>query len=253
VVLATPTFDVIARDAQANGAEVRRVPLTPEYAHDLDAMLKRVDASTSLVYICNPNNPTGTLTQQKEVEAFVEKLPANTKVLMDEAYHDYVAPGSDYKSWISRAGADPRLIVLRTFSKVYGMAGLRIGYSVASTETARQLTPHRLQFGVGLVGARAAKVAAEDAAYIKTAAQRNADVRGEFFRQAKERKLSSIDSQTNFALLATQRPAEEIAAELRERGVLIAGWDNNVRVSFGLPVEMRGFWSAWDRLAPRAN
>ncbi len=253
VVLATPSFDVIARDAQANGAEARRVPLTGDYAHDLDAMLKRVDATTSVVYICNANNPTGTLTQQAALDAFVRKVPAGTKVVMDEAYHDYVAAGSDYKSWISRAGSDPRVIVLRTFSKVYGLAGLRIGYSVASAETAKELTAHRLQFAVGLVSARAAKTAAEDTAYIRETAQRNADVRREFFRQAKERKLTSIESQTNFALLAMQRPSEGIATQLRESGVLIAGWDNYIRVSFGLPEEMRGFWSAWDRLKPSAN
>ena len=250
LVQVTPTFEVIARDAQANGAEVRSVPLAKDYLHDLDGMLRRIDGSTSLVYVCNPNNPTGTLTPQRALEEFVGKIPSGTHVLMDEAYHDYVAHGSDYKSWVSRAGNDDRLIVLRTFSKVYGLAGLRIGYSVASAATAKRLAAHRLQFAVSLVGARAAKAAAEDAAHVKEIAHRNAEDRREFFRQAERRKVASIASQTNFALLRTERPGREVGAQLRESGVLIsAGYpslDNYIRVSFGLPEEMRSFWGAWD-------
>src|SRR6266849_10720841 len=181
LVMATPTFDAIGGYARASGTEIRAVPLTKRYTHDLDAMIRRTDASTGLIYICNPNNPTRGLTPQDELESFFARVPRGVSVLIDEAYHDFVPPTSAYTTWVRRAASDSRLIVTRTLSKVYGMAGLRVGYAVASSEMSKRLAQRRLAMGVNIVAARAAYAALEDQAYIKKIASRVADDRQEFY------------------------------------------------------------------------
>lgn len=254
LVMATPTFDVIAGYARAAGSEIRAVPLTKRYAHDLEAMIRRTDASTGLIYLCNPNNPTGSLTLRADLESFFAKVPGGVSVLMDEAYHDFVSPTSTYTTWVGRTDSDPRLIVTRTFSKVYGMAGLRVGYAVASTEMSKRLVQGRLAMGVNTIAARAAKSAIGDQAYVKKILARVADDRQEFYNQANARMLRSLDSVTNFVMLKTTRPGNEVAEQLEEKGILVAsgypGFDNYIRVSLGLPQDMTEFWRAWDAFMP---
>ena len=139
VVVADPTYDAFVDCARRNGADVNAVPLRGDYTHDLEAMLTRADASTALVYVCNPNNPTGSLTRRRDLEAFIAKLPPSSYILMDEAYHHYVGGSSDYASFIDRPVNDPRVIVTRSFSTVHGLGGLRVGYAVASLDAAARM------------------------------------------------------------------------------------------------------------------
>jgi histidinol-phosphate aminotransferase len=254
LIMASPTYEAMAPAAQLLGAEVRNVPLTHLYAHDLDAMLAKTDSTTGLLYICNPNNPTGTLTPKADLEALLSKLPPGVSVLVDEAYHDYVAPSDGYASWAARAAADPRLMVTRTFSKAYGLAGLRAGYAVSSQETAKRLAARRLPMDVNVVAARVALAALSDPEYVKKIAQLNSDDRQEFYNQANARMLRSLDSQTNFVLLAADRPGQEVAELLRSHQVLVtSGYPhflNYIRVSLGLPHDMKAFWRAWDASMP---
>jgi histidinol-phosphate aminotransferase len=254
LVMATPTFEYIGRVAGLLGAEVRRVPLTRVYAHDLDSMLANTNAATGLLYICNPNNPTGTLTPKADLEAFLGKVPPGVPVLIDEAYHDYVAPTGNYASCATRAAAHPRLIVTRTLSKVYGLAGLRVGYAISSTEVAERLSARRLHMGVNVVAAQTALSALSDAAYVQKIVLRNSNDRQEFFNQANARMLRSLDSETNFVLLATGRSGKEVVDLLSPKGVLVAAgfssFERCIRVSLGLPEEMLAFWRAWDDSMP---
>jgi histidinol-phosphate aminotransferase len=256
LVMATPTFDAIAGYARANGAEIRAVPLTKRYAHDLDAMLGHTDASTGLIYICNPNNPTGSLTPKADLESFFAKVPGSAIVLIDEAYHDFVPPTSSFTTWVGRATSDPGLIVTRTLSKVYGMAGLRVGYAVASTEISKRLAQRRLPMGVNVLAAPAAIAAIEDQAYVKKILAHIVDDRQEFYNQANARMLRSLDSVTNFVMLKTPRLGTQVAEQLKGKGVLVAsgfpGFDQYIRVSLGLPQDMKEFWRAWDALMPHA-
>ena len=252
LVSAWPTFDLVARCAQRSGAEVVAVPLTRNHAHDLDAMLARSDAATGLVYICNPNNPTGTLTRRPELETFLRRLPATTYVLIDEAYHHYVGESADYASFIDHPIDDPRLIVTRTFSNACGLAGARVGYGVAAPQTARLLAPGGLPEDINTLAAAGAIAAMDDADHVRVNVQRNADDRQEFFNQANARMLRPIDSQTNFVMLDTEQPAVDIVEHFRTRGVLVSGpfpaFDTHIRVSLGTPAEMREFWRTWDLL-----
>ena len=254
LVMATPTFNAIAGYARASGTEIRAVPLTKRYTHDLDTMIRRTDASTGLIYVCNPNNPTGGLTPKGDLETFFDRVPRSVSVLVDEAYHDFVPPTSTYTTWVGRASSDPRLIVTRTLSKVYGMAGLRVGYAVASSGTSKSLAQRRLAMGVNIVAARATNAALEDQAYVRKIVDRVADDRQEFYNQANARMLRSLDSVTNFVMLKTSRPGTEVAEQLREKGILVASgypaFDNYIRVSLGSPQDMTGFWRAWDAFMP---
>lgn len=254
LVLANPTFDVISNAARTLGAEVRAIPLTRGYAHDLEAMLSRTNAANGIIYICNPNNPTGTLTPNADLEPFLSKVSPGFQVLIDEAYHDYVTATGAYSSWAARAASDPRLIVTRTFSNVYGLAGLRVGYAISSVENAKRLAARRLPMDVNVVAAHVALAAISDAIYVQKIASLNADARQEFFNQANARMLRALDSHTNFVLMATGRSGNEVVDLLRAQGVLVtAGYpsfEKHIRVSLGLPDDMRAFWRAWDATMP---
>lgn len=252
LVAALPTFEVVANYARRAGGEVTAVRLSANHAHDLIAMLAHGAAGTGLVYICNPNNPTGSLTPRREIEAFVRNLPATTSVLIDEAYHHYVGESSDYGSFIDRPIDDSRVIVTRSFSKVHGLAGIRVGYAVAAPETARRLAANRLLENVNVVAARAAVAALDDVEHVRASARRNADDRQEFLNQANARMLRAIDSHTNFVMLNSERPAAEVAERLKKSGVLVAApfppFDTYIRVSLGTSADMLEFWRAWDAL-----
>ena len=139
LIHASPTFEAIEHYARAVGSEAIQVPLTSAFAHDLEAMLTRVIPSANLLYICNPNNPTASLTPRKDIEAFIRKLPAFTFVIIDEAYHHYALGLRECTpQFIDHPIADERVIVARTFSKVFGLAGLRLGYAVASPNVIQQ-------------------------------------------------------------------------------------------------------------------
>ena len=253
VMLALPTFEAMSRVAQRAGAEVVALPLNSNYAHDLSAMLERAGAATGLVYVCNPNNPTGTLTRRRDLEAFIRQLPETSHVLIDEAYHHYVGESSDYASFIDRPVDDTRVIVARSFSKIHGLAGLRVGYAIAARETARTLASRRLSDGVNVVAARAAAAAFDDSEHVWTSARRNVDDRQEFVNQANARMLKAIDSQTNFVMLNTERPAIEVVERFRRYNVVLPPpfprFETHIRVSIGTPAEMKEFWEIWD-LAP---
>ncbi len=250
VVLAEPTFESLGEFVRALNGEVRKVPLTSTHAHDLDAMLQRVDKNTGLVYICNPNNPTASITPAKDMESFLSKLPPSTSVLIDEAYHHFADGLPDYRSFIDHAS--DRVIVMRTFSKIYGMAGIRLGYTVSSEATAKKLAAFRLPIAVNVIAAEGglASIAANDE--MKFAADRNAADRAEFAKQATARKLTFIPSYANFFMIKTNRDAKEMMAAFQQRNILIGRpfppMTDYIRVSLGLPDENKAFWQAWDQI-----
>jgi histidinol-phosphate aminotransferase len=252
LITALPTFEAIGKCAKIVGAHVAEIPLTKNFSHDLAAMLAQTDESTGLIYICNPNNPTGTLTPRKDLESFIRKLPPTTTVLIDEAYHDFVEPTADYSSFIDNPINDDRVIVARTFSKVYGLAGIRVGYAVGSPEKIQALAARRLPEGLNAVGARCALIAYDDVDYVRFSAKRNADDRQEFFNQVNSRKVPALESHTNFAMLQTNRKATDVIEHFKKNNIQIArlfpSMSTYVRVSFGKPEEMKEFWRVWGLL-----
>ena len=249
---ATPTFEAIEHYARSTGAEVWSLPLTHEYAHDLQGILGRANASTTLVYVCNPNNPTATLTPRKDVQDFIANLPSTTFLLVDEAYHHYAGASAVYGSFLDRPVHDERIIVSRTFSKVYGLAGLRLGYGIAAPETVRRMRPFSVQNNVNGLVVRGAMAALDDHESVKDFVERNANDRQEFYNQCHLRMLKPIDSHANFVMMDTHRPAQQVIEHFRQHNVLIGrrfpAMDRHIRVSLGTPPEMLEFWRVWDLL-----
>jgi len=252
LVQATPTFEAIETYAQAVGAKVVSVPLTKEFAHDLNAMLARVDANTTLVYICNPNNPTASLTPRRDLEAFIAKLPAHCYVVIDEAYHHYAGQSSMYRSFLDEPVPDERVIVCRTFSKIYGLAGLRLGYAIASPDVAKRLSTYLTQDNINGIALKAAMAALDDSEGTTEFIRRNADVRQEFFNQAMARMLKPIDSHANFVMMNVDHPADSVIEHFRKNNILIGrpfpAMNTYVRISLGTTEDMKAFWKVWDKL-----
>jgi histidinol-phosphate aminotransferase len=249
---ASPTFEAIEHYAASVDSEIIAVPLTSAFAHDLDAMLGRVGSSTGLVYICNPNNPTASLTPRKDLETFISKIPASTLVVLDEAYHHYAGASGMYASFLDHPFNDQNLIVVRTFSKVYGLAGLRLGYAIASPKVIQEMRRFATQDNVNAIATETGFVALDDADGINDFIQRNANDRQEFFNQAMARALKPIDSHANFVMMNTFHPAQDVIQHFRKNNILIGRqfppMDTYIRVSLGRAEEMRVFWQTWDLL-----
>jgi histidinol-phosphate aminotransferase len=252
-VAATPTYDRVIARARAVAATTVLVPVRFGGSYDLDGMASRVDAGTGLVYICNPNSPTGSVIGRRELEAFLRKLPDTTQVVIDEAYHHFVGGSADYASFLDVPTNDRRIIVTRSFSTVHGLAGLRVGYAIAQPAVAA-LIESEFPNTLSAIAARAAIAALQDPDHVRTAVARNANDRQEFYNQANARMLRTTDSHTNFVLLNTGHPATDMVAHFRKNGVLVAGpfdgFDKHIRVSLGTPAEMRAFWRVWDLMPP---
>ena len=154
LVMASPTFEAIEFYAKAANAEVVKVPLAASYAHQLVQMAEAVGKDGGLIYVCNPNNPTASVTPRRSLEIFIRNLPPNTYVLMDEAYHDFVPVAADYISFLATPVDPDKVIVARTFSKIYGMAGLRLGYAVTSAANSKAMAAHKLEDSTNILALR---------------------------------------------------------------------------------------------------
>jgi histidinol-phosphate aminotransferase len=258
LVMAAPTFEVIGSYAEAVKAPVVRVPLTSEsFAHNVPAMAAEAAKSGGLVYICNPNNPTASLTPRRTLENFLRDLPKNVYVVIDEAYHDFVPVSADYISFLATPVNDDRVIVARTFSKIYGLAGLRLGYGVTSPQTAKLLTRQKLDDSSNEFALRCALASLNDADEREMAIMRNANDRAVFLHEAKSRKTPAIPSWTNFAMIDTFRPVKSVIDFFKANGILIGRpfppMDTWARISLGTPDQMKTFWQVWDKMPKNSS
>jgi histidinol-phosphate aminotransferase len=248
LILADPTFEAIAWYAEKNGAPVIKVPLTSDYAHDLEAMVAKAPKAGALIYLCNPNNPTASLTPASKIEAFVNGLPPNVTVLIDEAYHHFAMGAPQYRSFLD--GKNPRVIVARTFSKVYALAGMRLGYAVSTADTVKQLRSYQTHDNINIAAASCGTVALDDDQAMRAAVARNAADRDAFLRQAQSRGLKVIPSYANFAMFDAGHPVKQVIAYFEQQNIRIGRpfppYDSKVRITFGKPAEMAAFWTAWD-------
>jgi histidinol-phosphate aminotransferase len=247
LVEAEPTFEDLSRHARLAGAEVVRVPLNARYEHDLPRMLdaaRRAD----LVYLCSPNNPTATVTPFAAQREFVASVPARTAVLADEAYHHY-ATGPAYGSLVDLVAAHPNLVVSRTFSKIYGMAGLRCGYAIAGEEASRRLSAHQGWSSVSALTSAAALASLADSSHVARHRERNLATRASVQAEVERAGFRVLPSEANFVMIELGREVGPVIAALRERGVLVgrrfAALPRHLRVTIGRPEEMERFVGAF--------
>jgi histidinol-phosphate aminotransferase len=241
VVMAEPTFEAIARYARAAGAEAIKIPLTSDYRHDTAKMLEAA-RSAGLVYLCNPNNPTGTVTP-----GLRDFVPAGTMVLIDEAYHHY-ADGGGYESMMPMIGSHPNLIVARTFSKIYGMAGLRCGYAVGRAETLDRLRFHQAWDNLNIQALAAARAALRDDAHLDQSRRRNRETRDWTVAELASRGWSSIPSQANFLMIDLRHEVGPVIEALRARKIHVGrrfpALPRHLRVTVGTRPQMERFLGA---------
>jgi len=242
-VMGDPGYESGERAARFIGAKVVKVPLTKDYRHDVKAMAT-ADPNAGLIYLCNPNNPTGTLTPKPEIEWLVANKPAGAIVMIDEAYtHISGAPFSS-----DLVAMDKDVIILRTFSKIYGMAGLRAGAAMTRPDLLEKITPYSAGAMpvTGMVGAHASltvkNLVPERRKVIK-------DVREDVFAFMDKHKFSYVPSVSNKFMVDVKRPGNEIVLALRQEKVYIGRvwptWPTHVRVSVGTQDEMNKFKAAF--------
>ena len=254
LVIANPTFEAIARHAGVADAEVVKIDLAPDYSHDLKRMLpyangtSGVGSPAGLVYICNPNNPTASLTHKNEISEFIAKLLPTTMVLVDEAYHHYV-DSKDYESVIPLVKQYPNLIVARTFSKIYGMAGLRCGYCVTQHQNIGRLRTHQIFDSVNIMALVAALASVKDAEQVTRGRRLNSEVKQSVCAQLDALGYRYIPSHANFMMIDLRREVRPIIGAMRNRGVEVGRpfppLPNFMRVTIGTASEMKSFLTAF--------
>lgn len=244
MITVTPGYLQLSSAFERAGGEVRSIPLTDDLVHDLDAMKAAIDENTVLVYICNPNNPTGTVVDPDELRAFIRSVPSNILVFVDEAYLELADGGLEAHSMINMVRQGHNVLISRTFSKVYGMAGLRAGYGIASPEVLARLRPFHMG-GPNLLALVGATAAMQDEASFAENVERYRNTRLMVTEALDGMGVKYADAQGSFVFIHTGIPVERFQSLMEERNILVGrpfppklDW---ARVSIGTEEEMMTF------------
>jgi histidinol-phosphate aminotransferase len=250
VVYSQYSFVVYALTTQAIGARAIAVPAS-EYGHDLDAMAAAIDADTRMVFIANPNNPTGTFIPAPQIAAFLARVPSHVVVVLDEAYNEYLAAEHQFEStqWVR---SYPNLIVSRTFSKAYGLAGLRVGFAIGQPAVTDLMNRIRQPFNVNSLAQAAAIAALNDKPFLQRGAQNNAAGYRQLVAAFEEMGLEYVPSFGNFVLVRVGNDdgaGDRVNLALLKQGVIVRpvggyGLPQWLRISIGLPEENTRFLAA---------
>jgi histidinol-phosphate aminotransferase len=246
IVFAEPAFVVYRIAAMACGVPFTAVPLTPGLVHDLPAMAAAVTPQTRVMFVANPNNPTGTHVGRAAVEKLLREVPPDVIIVMDEAYLEY-ADAPDYPSSLELRGLRERLLVLRTFSKIYGLASFRVGYAVGPRSLIDYMNRVRAPFNVSTLAQAAAEAALDDTDHVETARALNQKERARVTAALTTRGLAVAPSQANFVLVDLKRPARPVYDALLKKGVIVrpfASLPTSLRVTLGTERENDRFLSA---------
>ena len=254
LVACEPTFEAVLNYARVTRAEPVKVAQTADFRHDLPAMLQACSPSTGLVYVCNPNNPTGTLLKGDELLAFLERVPRSARVLVDEAYHHFVGDPAYVSAteWLARF---PNVIVARTFSKIYGMAGLRLGYALGSAENVAAMRSHATWDNANAAVLAAAAASLEDAGHVERHRRQNLQTRDWVRAELERGGRRVIPSHTNFFMVEIGSDVKPLIDAFAARRILVGrrfaampGW---LRVSVGTRPEMKAFLTAFREIVAR--
>lgn len=247
-VCATPTFSQYRHNGIIEGAEVREIPLLENGEHDLSRMLEAIDKDTSVVWICNPNNPTGVYMNEEKILTFLKQVPKDCLVVFDEAYYEYVT-AEDYPNTLELLQQYENVMILRTFSKIYGLASFRVGYGIAQEEVIKKLEPLRAPFNVNVLGQKLATIAIKDQDFVQQCKIKNREGLQKIYRFCEEHQLSYYLSQGNFVLIDFKRNGNEVFQELLKLGFIVRsgvplGFPTCVRITIGTEEQMDGLTNA---------
>lgn len=247
-VYAWPSFVMYRIATRLAMSEAVEVPLDENHVHDLEAMGEAVRPDTTVVYLCNPNNPSGTIVPSEAVTDFVGSVPDSTLVVIDEAYHDYVTD-ERYATAVPLAIQQPNVLVLRTFSKIFALAGHRVGYAVGRPETIAELRKAQPPFTVGQVAQAAATASLRDRDELERRRTASASARHQLQGVLAERSLPHADSQANFVYFELPMDASDSAERFMQQGVIVRPMSGRwLRVTIGSDEENRRFVAALDEV-----
>ncbi|EHB64420.1 MULTISPECIES: histidinol-phosphate transaminase [Paenibacillus] len=249
-IMADQTFSVYKTNAEIEGAVSIEVPLV-DGKHDLQGMLDAITDKTKIIWVCNPNNPTGTIVSETELVQFLDSVPEHIMVVLDEAYFEYVTDAS-YPNSIPLMGRYPNLVILRTFSKIYGLAALRIGYGVAQEEVISLINRVREPFNTGRLAQAAAKAALKDQAFVAECRKRNEEgikyIQGELDRLG----LSYFPAHGNFIMIDVRRSGKDVFQSLLRKGIIVRPgferYPNWIRVTVGSKEQNDAFIGALEQV-----
>lgn len=242
-IMAKPSFIVYAMSVISQGGTAKEVPLK-DWRHDLEGMLKEITDKTKIIFISNPNNPTGTMNYKEEFESFMKELPDGILLVMDEAYYEYVNK-LDYPDTIKYFQEGRDILILRTFSKAYGLASLRIGYGIAKSEIIKEMNRIREPFNTNTIAQIAAEVALQDETHLKKVIEIN-ELGKKYLYQELDKipNIKYLPTQTNFIyiILPEDKSSKEIFESLLKEGIIIRPvGPREIRVTIGLPEENKAF------------
>ncbi|MEO3403454.1 histidinol-phosphate transaminase [Mucilaginibacter sp. CAU 1740] len=252
IITGDPSYDDLPSHAEHLDGKWIKVPLTADYKLDLDAMEAKIDSNTGLVYICNPNNPTATVLDTAKLKAFCERVSKKVTVFVDEAYIDYL-PDAQAATMISAVKAGQNVIVARTFSKIYGLAGLRCGYVIAQPDTIKTLSLYTTGFSLSATTIAAAIAGYREEEFLKDALQKTNASKEYLYSVLKKEGYEYIPSSANFVMFPLKMDGKKFVSEMMKRGVGVRNWQFNgkdwCRVSIGRMDEMEAFAEAFKQLS----
>lgn len=237
VIMQKPTFGQYASAATLAGGVAVRIPVLPDLSTDFDAMLAAITGATKMVFVCNPNNPTGLAEGKERLCSFLRQVPEHILIILDEAYAEYVAR-SDYASGIALLNEFKNIVVVRTFSKVFGLAGLRLGYGIASPDIVAVINRIRNPFNFNCLALAAGEAALADTEFTSRVVDENCRQRERLHREFTALGYTVYQSDTNFLFVDTHSDSAKLCQSLAEIGIIIRsghGWDRPsfIRVSVG--------------------
>ena len=253
VVAAEPTFEAVLMFAKVLHADGVKVPLTADFRHDLPKMADACDASTGLLYVCNPNNPTATIVTGDEMAAFAAKVPASATILVDEAYHHFVEDPR-YRSSLELIAKHPNVVVARTFSKIYGMAGLRLGYAVGSKETIAAMAPYASWSNANAAVLAAAAASLADPNLVPRQKKLLNDTRKWLVSELTKQGRRTMPSEANFVMVDVGGDVAPVIQAFRAKKILVGrkfpSLPTWLRVTVGKRDEVAAFLAALPEIVP---
>lgn len=252
VIVADPTFLIYNIASMIKGADIKTIPLK-NFKYDLEGMLGAVTDRTKVIFIANPDNPTGSYVTDGELKEFIEKVPEDVLIFMDEAYYEFAAGGDYPKTLPLIEREDRNVVIARTFSKAYGLAGLRIGYGIARKEIAQVLNKVREPFNVNSLAQAAALAVLEDDEYLNASVSLVKEEKERFYKVFEKLGAGYIPSRTNFVLVNTRSDSLKIADYLMKKGIIVremTAWKLKgfIRVNIGLREENNAFFEAFTEI-----